>query len=345
LFKLVKELSEIPGPVGHEERVQAYLFEYFKKFTDEVKITNIGNLIAHFPGKGKKILINAHADEIGYVVQSITDDGFLKVTPHDPSSQQRGRITYPYCTVGQKALVLGFKQPLRGVFATTTGHVLKTVEREKELSFWDIFVDVGVSSKDEILESGITVGSPVIWNPVTERFGKLISGKAMDDRALLAVMLKLCERLVGADLAYDVYMASTVQEEIGFVGASALAFEGDFDIALSLDVGLAGDIPSIEKDRMQIKLGEGPVLVHKDGAIHYDYRVLRELVEVAEKNNIAVQHGVFLYYSSDCKSLVTSNAKPCLVAPPTRYTHSPFETVHEDDLTDIVDLVYHFVTK
>ena len=82
------------------KKVQDYLVEKFTNYTDELKITNIGNLLPHFPGEGKKILINAHADEIGYVVQNITDDGFLKVIQHDPRHQPSDRIIYPYCTVG-----------------------------------------------------------------------------------------------------------------------------------------------------------------------------------------------------------------------------------------------------
>ena len=88
-------------------------------------------------------------------------------------------------------------------------------------------------------------------------------------------MITLAKLIAGDDLAYDVYMSSTVQDEIGLVGASAFAFEDAFDIALSLDIGLAGDIPRIEPGRMPISLGEGPILVHKDGRIHYDHLILR----------------------------------------------------------------------
>jgi endoglucanase len=341
MFELVKKLTELPGPVGLEETVQNVVFENFHKHTDEVKITNIGNVVAHFPGKGKKILINAHADEIGYTVQNITEEGFIKISPGEPRSSTRARD--PYLTIGQKALIIGSMNNLRGVFATAVGHVLQIPEREKTLSIWDVFIDVGASSKKEVIDAGVNVGSSVIWNPVTEKYGKKISGKAMDDRVGLAAMIKLGERLAEKDVNYDVYFASTVQEEVGLIGASALAFEDAFDIALSIDIGLAGDIPNVEFDWMPIELGKGPVIVHKDGRMHYDRHIINELVKNAEKNNIAIQHGVFPYYASDCASLVAGNARPVLIAPPARYTHSPFETVHEDDLLNLVELLDHYL--
>jgi len=345
MFDLVKKLTEIPGPVGREERVQRFLHDTFKEYTDEVRMTNIGNLLAHFPGEGKKVVLNAHADEICYFVQSITDDGFLKVSPHvRPVGMDLYAIRH--CTIGQRALLMGNENDLRGVFAAATGHILRKSEIEKSIEYWDIFVDVGASNKQEVWEAGVNVGCPIIWNPTTEKFGKKITGKAMDDRVGLAVMATLAERVADCNLAFDLYMASTVQEETNAkAGSSALAFEERFDIAISLEPGLAGDIPTIETVRMPTKLGDGPALVYKDGSLVYDYETLKSLTLVAERNNIPFQSVVYVNFASDCETLVAGNARPCLITVPCRYTHSPFETIHEEDLRDTVELLYYFLTK
>ena len=152
---LLKKYTEIPGPGGHEERVQREFMEDLKPYTDEVERTNDGNVIAHFPGEGRKIVVFGHADEIGYFVRGITEDGFLRI------SRGRGdKIGYPYSLVGQKALVIGDDGDVRGVFISTSGHVLSTDERNAPLSTRKVFVDIGASSKEEVEERGYTLAAP-----------------------------------------------------------------------------------------------------------------------------------------------------------------------------------------
>lgn len=338
-FKVLKKYTELPGPAGHEHRVQKEFMEDLKPYTEEIQITNVGNMIAHFPGEGRKVVVFGHADEIGYFVLSITDTGFLHV-----SRGRASRIGYPYCIVGQKALVIGDTKDVRGAFISSSGHVLNPKERERPLEPWNVLVDIGVSSRKEVEEQGIHVGSPVIWNPTTERLGKKVFGKAMDDRFTYPVMLKLAEKIQGAELACDLYLASTVQEEVGLRGAQALARHG-FDISLALDIGIAGDYPALPKGRMPIKLGDGPVIVYRDGSIVYNIDVIRELRTTAERNKIPYQHGIFEHYGSDSVAMIAGGTKPNLIAPPCRYSHMPIEMVHLDDMENTVKLLYHYVTE
>jgi endoglucanase len=340
-YKVLKKYSELPGPVGHEYRIQNAFIQDIKAFTNEVKVTNVGNVITHFPGEGKKVVIFGHADEISWYVLSITDDGFLRVSQH---TGRNDKIGFPYTIAGQKALVIGDKKNIRGVFAAASGHILHMREREKTLDSWDILVDVGASSKKEIEDQDIHVGTPIIWNPETEMLGKKIFGKAMDDRFSYLIMLELAERLQGVELNCDLYLASTVMEEFGLKGAQSLARHG-FDISVALDIGIAGDYPTIPEGRMNINLGLGPVIVYKDGGIHYNLEIIRELRATAEINNIPYQHGIFEHYSSDSVAMIAGGAKPCLIAPPCRYSHSPFEMMHIDDLENTVKLLYHYITK
>jgi endoglucanase len=157
-------------------------------------------------------------------------------------------------------------------------------------------------------------------------------------------MIKLAQRLEGEKTNCDLYMASTIQEEIGVKGAEALAGER-YDSAIALDIGLAGDYPALEKGRMPINLGDGPVIVYKDNRIHYNIEVIKELKATAEQNNIPYQHGVFIYYGSDSGAMIAGNTKPNLLAPPCRYSHLPIEMIHEKDLENTVELLYHYLTN
>jgi putative aminopeptidase FrvX len=339
MFELLVKYTEIPGPTGNEHRVQREFMEDLKAFMDEIQLTNVGNVIAHLQGEGRKVVVFGHADEIGYFVLSVTEDGFLHL-----SRGRADKLRYPYCLVGQKALVLGDEGDVRGAFVSTAGHVLHPKEREMPLEPWNVLVDIGASSREEVKEMGIHVGSPVIWNPTTEMLGDKVFGKAMDDRIAFTIMLGLAEMLEGADLACDLYLASTVQEEIGLRGAQSLARHG-FDVSLALDIGIAGDYPTLQKDRMPIRLGDGPVIVYRDSSIVYNVDVIKELRATAERNDVPYQHGIFEHYGSDSVAMISGGAKPNLIAPPCRYSHMPIEMVHLGDLENTVKLLYHYVTE
>jgi endoglucanase len=342
MFELLKKYTELPGPLGNEEIVQRQFMEDLKRYTDEVEVTNVGNLVAHFPGEGEKVVIFGHADEVCFYVVDITENGFLGVVPH--SSRMGDNVPYPYALIGQKALVLGDVNHVRGVFATKSGHILYTEERSAPLKFSDLNVDIGFSSREEVIENGVHIGSPVIWNPTTEQFNSRVFGKAMDDRIAHAIILTLAEKIQNEELACDLYFASTVQEEIGLKGAQDLS-RGGFDISLAIDIGIAGDYPALKPGRSSIELGKGPVIVYKDAAIHYNVQVIKELEQTCTENNIPFQQGVFINYGSDSASMIAGGAKPNLIAPPTRYSHQPHETVDLNDLTNTVELFYNYVVK
>jgi len=341
MYELLKRYNEIPGPVGYEYRVQKAFTEDIKPFVKTVQTTNTGNIISHIPGKGRKVVIFGHADEICYYVRQITEDGFLKCLG---MTGRTDKIGFPYTVIGHKALVLGENQDARGVFTTKSGHLLTENERNKPIEYNDVLCDIGANNIKEVEDMGIHIASPIIWNPTTERIGDKVFGKAMDDRLAHTIIIKLVEKLKGAKLNCDLYLASTVQEENGLKGASDLA-RGGYDISIALDIGIAGDYPALEKGRANIKLGGGPGIVWKDGSIHYNIEIIRELQAVANNNGIPFQHGLYTGYGSDSSVMIAGGAKPVLVTPPCRYSHQPHEMMHLKDLEWTTDLLYHYVTK
>jgi tetrahedral aminopeptidase len=340
MFELIREVAGIPGPTGQEKRVMDWLAERWSGNVEEIKRTSIGNLYAKVGGSGPVHILQAHADEIGFVVRSIDDDGFLHVATAQVADPLAKR--YP---VGHPVLVLGREADVPGIIATASGHVQTPDQWKKDrLDYEDIFVDIGATSREQVLEQGIHVGARVIWNTKLERLGTRMYGKALDDRMPLALMTLLLEQLDKSALNCELWFAATIQEENGLIGAQAMHTDLKADAVIAIDVGLAGDIPQVEDKTMPTKLGGGPILVHKDATVHYSRDLLWQLADIADREGIPYQHAIFENYGSDGAQFIRHGMPAVLLAPPTRYTHSAFEMVEEADLEATLRLLKAFVT-
>jgi putative aminopeptidase FrvX len=347
VFNLVKTLTELDGPTGYEDPVQDWLTARWTELGLAVQRTPIGNLLARVGGEGPRLLIGAHADEISFRVKSIDDRGFLWLTAGRGRAEERLPEPVP---LGYPARILLDSVEgtgvVEGVFATVTGHVMTRQQRaeyERRAYDWlDFYVDVGVRSRSEAEALGLRPGLPVINAVATRRVGRHIVGKAMDDRAGLAIMTALAERVDRRQLRYDVWFTSMVMEEIGMIGARSVA--RGFNLGIIVEVGLAGDVPLVDPRTMPVALGRGPVLVHKDLAMPYDRRVTAALARAAAAAEIPIQHATFQNFSSDGAEWVQEGLPTAMVAFPCRYTHSPFETVDEEDLRRTVEWLEAFLT-
>ena len=342
MYELVKELSELPGPTGHEDAVQDWLVERWGAFCTDVQRTRVDNVLAKVGGSGPRLAIVSHADELCLLVKSISEDGFLHVWPYDDGL---GRPPRWFMPIGQPALVMTSRGNYPGLFATATGHVVGGPNSQRDVQWNEWFIDLGLRSRAEAVALGIRPGARVIWNPETRRIGQNITGKAMDDRAALAIATALGEQLAGQDLPYEVWLVSTVQEENGLLGASSLADEIRLDLAIALDVGLVGDIPGVDPINYPPRLGGGPIIVYQDAMCHYSRRLSDALIETAEANDIPVQPAVVQHFGSDGAALIKRGVESALLAYPTRYTHSPFETCDEADLENSVKLLVEFIRQ
>ena len=345
MFELIKELTELPGPTGHEDPVQDWLESHWSRFAHDVRRTRVNNLLARVGGSGPRIALIAHADEICLMVKSVSDEGFLHIWPY--YGDQLGRPPRWFSPISQPALVVTSERNVPGVFATASGHVVGGRNSKKDQVDWnDWFVDIGVRSRDEAEALGVFPGARVIWNPVTRRIGHNIVGKAMDDRAALAIATTAGKRLAAHDdLPFELWLASTVQEENGLLGASSLADEPELDLAIALDVGLTGDIPGPDKRDFPAKLGAGPTIVFQDASCHYSRKLSDDLLAVARDADIPSQRAIFQNYGSDGAALMRRGVETALVTYPTRYTHSPIETVDEGDIEQTVALLEAFLRK
>ncbi len=345
VFELVKELTELPGPTGHEDAVQDWIEHRWSAFAQDVRRTRVNNILARVGGTGPRLLLVAHADEICLMVKSVSDEGFLHLWPY--YSDQLGKPPRWFTPLNQPALVLSSAGAVPGVFATASGHVVGGRNSQKDQFEWnDWFVDIGVRSCAEVETLGIGPGARVIWNPQTRRIGSNITGKAMDDRAALAIATTAGEKLANSgELPFEFWLASTVQEENGLLGAASLVDEMSYDYAIALDVGLTGDIPGPDKRDFPSRLGSGPVVVYQDSRCHYSRRLSDRLIDVAKSQSVPVQRAIFQNYGSDGAELLRRGVETALLTYPTRYTHSPIETVDEADLIHTADLLIAFVQR
>ena len=340
LFDDLTTLTEMLGPSGYEDDVQDWLEARWQAAGCRTHRSKVGNLYAHVGGKGPKLLIAAHADEISFRVKSITDDGHLMLTSGTGGSELKPPHT---SFVAQPCTVMTGTGNLSGTVGTVTGHVMTKEQRESNRIDWpELFCDIGARGREQALAMGVHVGAPVVAAVPTRRVNRNVVGKAMDDRAALAVMTHLLERVDASSLPYELWFVSTVQEEVGLVGAGSVR---DFDLAIALEVGLAGDIPPVGLQHVPVKLGDGPILAHKDGAVHYDRHLTRRLQTCAERLELPLQHLVFLNFASDARAFIANDVPTAMLAYPTRYTHSPIETIDMRDLLGLLTLLEAFVQE
>lgn len=344
MYERIKTFTELPGPGGDEWGVQNFLKQRWQPHVQNIELTPVGNLIATVGGSGPRLMLAAHADEICFVVRHISEDGFVWLASGQRNPEQRPTLrSSVFLPWGHPALIITETGMVECLFATLTGHVLTPEQRAKTEWDWnDIFLDIGASSRETAEKLGIQIGDRVIWNPPTRRMGDYVYGKAMDDRVCFAVMDKLLEVLDRDALAYELVYVSTVQEEIGLIGAESAAEQAGCEKAIALDVGLVGDVPGVDPRDASARLGGGPSIIHKD-LYNYSRPLTLALMKTAREADIPVQPAVFNFYGSDAGAFTRHGIQAALVVVPTRYTHSPFEMVHLSDVEQTVALLKHFL--
>jgi tetrahedral aminopeptidase len=345
IFAVLQELHAISGPTGQEEAVRQWLRTRWQSRMLEWHEDPVGNIFCRVGGQGSRLLVAAHMDEIGFVVRYITDDGFLFL---DTAQNAYSYIEKRYM-VGHVAQVIGrYGIVAEGVFAASSGHTLIQIQpsgtNAHPSGMNDFFVDIGVTSRAEAEACGVHIGAAVIWSSPLRQVGSRLIGKAMDDRMLIGIMDLLLDQLDPSQLTYELWFGATIQEENGVHGAQALSHHTHFDIAVALDVGLVGDIPTVGPKEYPNMLGRGPTLVHKDQTIHYDKRLLWHIADVATQHAIPFQHGVYRNYGSDAAAFINHGIPTLLIGVPTRYTHTPFEMVDEHDILSTIHLLHKLIT-
>lgn len=324
---LIKKLTDINSPSGRESDIRDAILRDIKDYVDGYEVDRLGNLIVWKKGKtDRKILLDAHMDEIGIVASYIDDKGFIRIESIGGVSAYNligSRVIFPEVNV--KGVV--------GVEGETPSEVQKNL---KDLNFDKIFVDIGTTSREET-EKLVPIGTFGVYSAEFIDLGNRLVSKAMDDRIGCAILMETIKR---SEPYYTLYGAFSVQEEMGLVGASVVAFNINPEMAIALDVTAWSDTPKGYK-RMSIELGKGPCIKIKDNASISDKRVVDKLRAIAEANNIPYQMEILIFGGTDAAALQRTSAGIVsgTLSIPCRYVHSPHEMIDIYDVENAVKLL------
>lgn len=334
------ELLETPSPVGFEMRGQRVWAKYLKRTADEVECDAYGSTWATLEGRGKRrVMLEAHADEIGYMVKQVGKDGFLRIDRLGGSDAATGR--------GRRVSILGDKGDVPGIIGNTAIHIRTDRANEKAPKPHELWVDVGAASDEEVAALGIRVGHPMVYTdgPMELNKTRLVS-RAIDNRIGGFIIAQVMKKVAAAKTkpAFGLVCLNAVQEEIGGNGAVMATHRLMPDVSLCLDVTHATDTPGISHAQHgKVLLGGGPTLTH-GGANHP--LVVERLQQVAKSRRIPIQHeaaGRFTGTDTDKIFTVREGVPSALVSLPLRCMHSVVETADLSDVQHTINLMAGFV--
>jgi putative aminopeptidase FrvX len=344
---LLRELSESFGPSGFERETAGIVKREAQKYADEISFDKLGSVIAKKKGAAEspKILLAGHMDEVGFVVTGIDEGtGFVNF------NQLGG--WFDQVLLGHRVTIRTAFGDVPGVIAAKPPHLLGPEERDKVVKKDSMFIDVGSTSKEATeKELGVRIGDPVApYATFTmTKGGKVAMGKAFDDRVGTFVGLEVLRGLKedGGEHPNTVYVAGTVQEEVGLRGASTVGNVVEPDLAFALEVDIAGDVPGIKKNEAPSRMGKGPSVLAYDATMIPNQAFKQFVIDTAEKEGIPYQLSVVAAGGTDAGKfhVVRAGAPSIVIGVPTRHIHSHAAVVDLSDIDNAVKLVLALIRK
>ena len=331
------DLMMIPGLSGHEDRVRRDLRDRLGAIGVESRSDRLGNLVAHFPGEGLRVMLFTHMDQLGFVVRRIEADGLIRL-------ERLGGVPERALASQEVLICVGEGRDVSGIIANKSHHATTPSEKYQVTPYAELYVDTGLSSASEVEAAGICIGAPVVYAPqAVELSGNRICGTSIDDRAGCAVLLEVARLLKNRTSGPPVDLAFTVLEEFNLRGALPLAQSLLPDIAIQLDLMLATDTPDMEA-RGEMVLGGGPGMsmysFHGRGTLNgvIPHPAMVDLfARAANAKDISLQRSAQVGVLTDLSyvQLVGEGVASIDMGFPMRYSHSARELC---DLTDLVSL-------
>lgn len=325
---LLKSLSELHGTSGAETLVRNFLRQEIEPFVETIWIDKMGNLIAtkntHL--SGPRVMIAAHMDEVALMIIDITSDGFLKFQPVG-GIDARILVSKP----------VQIHDSLVGVIGAKAIHLQKRSERQKALTFDQLYIDIGAKSKEDAA-SKVKLGDYAYFMTKFEPFGEgLYKGKAFDDRVGCAILVELLKQ----DYNFPLIAAFTVQEEVGLRGAKVAAYHLAPDFAIVIEGTVAADVSDRDEEGWVTELGKGPACSLMDRATLYRPELIHWVTDIARQKGIPLQFRRGASGGTDAGSIHVSKAGvPTIVLNvPCRYIHSFASVISEKDYNACLNLV------
>ena len=330
IYSSLQKLCNCPSISGREDNVRGLLSEMILPYADEVRVDNLGNLIAvkKGTGKGESVMLCAHMDEIGFLVTFIEDSGMVRIAPIGGIDL----VAYSFSEVITEKGVRGILGPEEKVKAADF----------KADSF---YVDIGAKDKKDA-ERRVSIGDfLVVTGSVKRLMGKRIVGRPLDDRIGCAVLLEIAKILKDTELSGDLYYVFSVQEEVGCRGAMTSAFAIAPTYSLCFDVTGTGD--AIGSPAMACSIGKGAAVKIKDNSVICSEEMVNDLCRIAKAKKIPYQREILTYGGTDTSVMQLAGAGSLAgaLSIPSRYIHSAVELCDLGDAEACVSLAVEFVKE
>lgn len=338
-LEMFKALTEAKGVPGNEKDVRKLMKEYISPYCEEITQDNLGSIICKKSGKenGPKIMIAGHMDEIGFLVANIDDKGFITF---QPLGGWNGKVM-----LAQKVVITTStgKEYIGIINGKPNKEAAASIDKD------NMFIDIGVDSKEEVKSLGIRQGDMITPYFEFEQMAnpKYLVAKAWDNRVGCALCIDILKKLKNKEHENVVYAVGTVQEEVGCRGAKTVSQIVNPDIGFSLDVSIANDTPGQNTNYGDGKLGNGPQLHIFDGGLVGHVGLRNYLIDIAEELEIPYQVNSLPFGGTDASQMhLAHNGAPCMsIGIPTRYIHSHASIIHKDDYDNAVKLVTEFIKR
>ncbi len=327
----LKSLIHTFGPSSKEDAVKKVIRQEIKKVNNvEIFEDKYGNLVAHIKGNGPKLMIAAHTDQIGVMVTNIDKNGFIRMG-------EVGGLRKSFL-VGQK---LVFEKGIEGFVYYEDK---ESSWEFKDLKIEKLYVDVGAKNKKEA-EKMLSIGTQGVYKPSFYTVNDRIIAPALDDRIGCFIGIEVLNSVNPKKLNYDLYIVFTVQEEIGVKGAKVSSYEITPDYGIAIDVTDSGDMP--ETTPVALNLGAGAAIKVMDRGMIASKSVKEKLINTAEKNKIDYQLEVITAGTTDAYAIqiTKSGVETGAISIPTRYIHTPGETIDINDVKSAIKLLKKFIEK
>lgn len=344
VVKLMEEYTNAPAPSGYEDAVRALVVRDLRAAGAELSIDGMGSVIGLVRGASDhpRIMVDAHMDELGLMVQYIRPDGFIVFKT----------LGYPDPWLSDKRwVILTNKGPVPAVTGARDTHTWPAEERPRGVPREDIVLDVGAASREEVQQLGIRPGdfiAPV--SPFTVLAHQRYAAKAWDDRVGLVVMIEALRKLRarGARVPNSIYFVATTQEELGMRGAHVAVQSVQPDLGIALEPGMAGDVPGVSTNQVQERLGEGPAIFLIDNSMIANRKLADFFLGVAQDKQIPLQTEVLTggYRQDGSEIQAYGTGRPAILfTVPTRYTHAHTSVIDRHDFDGAVDLLTEILTR
>lgn len=326
--QFLTKLVQCDSVASREDQIRTLLYEELSTYCDEVIYDQLGSIAFHKKGNGPNVMLCAHMDEVGFLIKNITHNGMLELIllgSVQPLSQYMQRVH----------IVNAENETFNGV--------LMCDGIEHGLAIHP-YVNMGCTSKEDVLKLGIQVGDMVSFASEPMRMNSMFVSKALDDRIGCYVLAQVLKELSTTTLDCNLYIVYTSSEEVGTRGAQTITNKINPDIGIAVDIGSAKDVHKTSDDNHR-RLGSGPMLLHYDKGFIPTQRMTKYIQKLADECNVSLQHDMFVGGGTDMDKVhISGDGKPGVtLGIPLHYAHGAYSFVHERDVEDMQQLCKAFV--